>query len=247
MKKVVGTVVSFIAVYIVFLVVTAPASLLVQWGDIPKNVHVGEVTGSIWSPKVASIDVQGVRIEQLDANLSPLSLLTLSPSVDATFGGSLSDGPSGNAELSVSGNTVTLTDTNIELPASLIAPHIQSPIPVDAFGLVNMTLNELDYQNGQCSVADGKVKWQRASVSALEQEIDLGDLSGALSCEEQLITLTILPDNNLGLSFKAQLTQQGRLTGTGFIKPGAKFPRQLKDALMFLGKPDNQGRYRIFM
>jgi len=247
MKKVVGTVVGFIAVYIVFLVVSAPASLLVQWSELPKQVSVGEVSGSVWSPKIARIDVQDVSVHQLDAKVSVLSLLTFSPSVSASFGGALVDGPSGNVELNVSGNTFSLTQSNIELPASLIAPYIQSPIPVDAFGMVNLTLAELDYQNGQCSVADGKVVWQRAAISALEQEIDLGDFNATLSCEEQRITLTILPDNDLGLSFKAQLTPQGRLTGTGFVKPGAKFPAQLKETLMFLGRPDNQGRYRLSM
>jgi len=35
------------------------------------------------------------------------------------------------------------------------------------------------------------------------------------------------------------------MSGNGFLKPGAKFPKVLNDVLPFLGKKDNQGRYRL--
>lgn len=247
MKKIIGCVVSFFAVYIVFLVATAPASLLNKWGNIPDEIIVDGISGTVWSSKIKRVDVQGISINDIDTRLSALSLLTLSPSINTTFGGALAEGPNGKATIDVSGEHFLLTDASIELPASIIAPYIQAPIPIDAFGLVQVSVAELDYQSGQCSVADGEVTWQRAAVSALDQEVNLGSLTGVLSCEDQLITLTILPKNNLGLSFKAQLTKRGLLKGKGFVKPGAKFPTQLKEALMFLGKPDNQGRYQVFM
>jgi general secretion pathway protein N len=42
------------------------------------------------------------------------------------------------------------------------------------------------------------------------------------------------------------LDQSGRVSGNGFLKPGAKFPPELINALPFLGRKDNQGRYRLF-
>ena len=53
------------------------------------------------------------------------------------------------------------------------------------------------------------------------------------------------PNNNLGLSYRAQVKQGGRVSGSGYLTPAEKFPEQLKAALNFLGKADSQGRYRL--
>ena len=81
---------------------------------------------------------------------------------------------------------------------------------------------------------------------ALEQNIQLGNFNAKISCEEGALALLLSPENDLGVTLNAYLDQSGRVSGNGFLKPGAKFPPALISALPFLGRKDNQGRYRLF-
>jgi general secretion pathway protein N len=97
-----------------------------------------------------------------------------------------------------------------------------------------------------CSKAQGEVLWSRAGVVALEQNIKLGKFTTEISCDEGNLLAKVSPKNNLGLSFDGVLTlATQKISGKGYLQPGAKFPTQLKSALSFIGRPDNQGRYQL--
>lgn len=239
----------FIAAYLVFLIATAPASLITSFVTLPKNISVAGLNGSIWQPKAdqisAQVSKQNIVVENVEANVSLLSLLMMSPSADISFGSTLSEGLAGVANVGASGNQIALNDVAIELPASLVVPYLKAPIPVEAFGMVQVNIDTLVMEQQSCIAAQGNISWQRAAVTALDNTVELGNFNGTLSCQQDVLTLDIAPKNNLGLSFSAYLRKNGRLTGDGTIKPGAKFPKVLNDVLPFIGKKDSQGRYRI--
>lgn len=245
MKQKIGIAVTFIAVYFVFLVVLAPVSLIKSWITLPNNIELHSLSGTLWQPNLARLDIENLSVYDIEARLSPLSLLLFSPKVNAEFGGGLNDGPQGKATLELSSDLFSLTNTYVEFPANLVVPYIQSLLPVEAFGLVVVNVQELVMKAGSCVVAKGDVNWRSGAVSALNETVEVGNFNGNLSCESSLLTLTITPDNNLGLSFKAQVSHTGRIGGNGFVKPGKNFPSKLNDVLSFIGRPDNQGRYRV--
>ncbi len=246
MKKSIGIVVGFIAVYLIFLIALAPASALMSWVVVPKHVSMHGLSGTIWQPKVEQLDIQNLSVHNIELALSPWSLMTLSPSVSATFGGGLSDGPQGMAELQVSGQSLVLTNTVVEFPAQYIVPYLKTPVPVEAFGLVLFNAQEITMDGGQCVKASGSVQWQKGALTALDENVELGNFNGTLRCENDLLTLDIDPKNVLGLSFLSQVNDEGKVSGSGYIKLGNDFPTKLKGVLSFLGKPDNQGRYRVY-
>jgi Bacterial type II secretion system protein N. len=83
-------------------------------------------------------------------------------------------------------------------------------------------------------------------VVALEENIKLGKFAAEISCNEDNLLAKVLPKNHLGLSFDGVLAlATQKISGKGYLKPGAKFPSQLRSALSFLGRPDNQGRYPL--
>ena len=98
-----------------------------------------------------------------------------------------------------------------------------------------------------CKELQGDIHWRKAGVTGFEEKVNLGALSATLSCEKGELVADVDPKNDLGLSYRAQLKQGGRFTGSGYLTPGAKFPEQLIAVLSFIGKPDNQGRYRLKM
>ena len=110
-----------------------------------------------------------------------------------------------------------------------------------------LTNAEIDLtKNNQCIAATGTASWAKAGVVAFEQDVKLGKLNANIGCEKGALTVLISPKNDLGLTFTANLTLNGKASGNGFLKPGAKFPKELNNVLPFLGNKDRQGRYRLF-
>ena len=236
---------SFVALYLVFLVVNAPAVLLTKFAPIPDNVNLQGVTGTIWQTSVDNINVAGVNVENIETSLSALSLLSLNPSIQFESKGGLSDSLTGQGELQLSGEQLTVSHLTAQLPANVMVPFLNAPLPISAFGQVELHIEELTITGAQCSSASGKVIWQRAAISALEQTVELGDFNAQLTCYKDTLSLAIAPDNKLGLTFDARLTHQGQIVGNGYLKPGAQFPKTLNELLPFLGRKDGQGRYRL--
>jgi len=238
----------FLITYLVFLLATLPAAFLFNKLPIPKNLSISGVTGTVWHTNVEQVVLGGTRIEKITTELSIWSLFTLTPKVFITFGDSFIAGPEGELELALSTEKAQVSNLKLIVKANEIAQQLTLPLPVSAQGDVEVMLDnvEIDLQkNNQCIAAKGNALWSKAGLIALEQNIKLGKFSGDIGCENGALSLILSPKNNLGLTFNAYLRKGGRISGNGFIKPGAKFPQVLNDVLPFLGTKDNQGRYRL--
>ena len=241
----------FLSCYIVFLVATLPLALVVNHSKLPKNISVEAVSGTIWHGNVAQLVVDGNTIKDIEAQLSFWSLFTLMPTVELTFGNELLAGPEGKLTLAISQTELALSDVTLYLGANEIAQHLPMPLPISAKGQVELQLSQVNIMldTKQCTQAKGEATWSRAGVIALEQNIALGKFAADITCDDGKLVAMINPKNDLGLTFSAYIASAGNrvnVKGTGHIQPGAKFPTQLKSALPFLGKPDQQGRYRLF-
>lgn len=249
MKKWYAFTAIFLCSYTTFLVATMPLALLINNLQLPKNVSVGHVSGSIWDGQIKQIVVSNNKIENIETNVSFWSLLLFSLKIDATFGGTMLEGPEGNFTLTASSGKLLLNDVELFLSASDISSQLKFPIPVNAQGSVELTLSELALNTSDslvCEQAKGQVTWLRSGVVALDQNIKIGTLKADVGCDKGDLTAKISPKNNLGLSLTARLALPSKKpSGQGYLKPGAKFPTGLTNALSFLGKPDGQGRYRL--
>ncbi len=238
----------FLIMYIGFLIATLPTTFVLNQFSLPNKVSVSGVTGSIWSTNIAQVNVVGTSIQKVKSTLSFWSLFTLTPKIAITFGDSFIAGPEGEFELVLSSGKVEINDLNVLVKANEIAQQLTLPLPISAQGNVELTIlnAEMDLtNNNQCIVVKGNVNWSKASVIALEKNIKLGDFNADIGCESGVLALILSPKNDLGLTFNAYVRQGGRISGNGFLKPGAKFPETLNEALPFLGRQDSQGRYRL--
>jgi len=249
MKKWFACVAIFLSSYLVFLLANAPLALVTNNIDLPRNIEIQGVSGSIWQGEIASVIINSNEIRQIKTSVSFWSLLSLSPSAQINFGDAMLAGPEGKLTLEVSSEQLSLTEVEVFVSANDIAKQLSLPIPVTAQGNVELTLDTIVLSTAEklsCSQAKGDVTWLRAGASALEQNIKLGKFSAAISCAEGNLLAMVNPNNDLGLSFDGVLALPSKkLSGKGYLKPGAKFPTQLKSALSFLGRADNQGRYRL--
>jgi len=238
-------VVSFIVVYLFFLIVTLPASVLFNQIKLPKNIQIGSVSGTIWQSNINAIHTEQVDLVNVDVSLSLFSLFVLDPKLDITFGDSLVSAPEGKAKVSGLMSALHLTDVELNIAANTIASHLNLPIPVNAHNDIFIQLNEFTAGQPLCSELTGNIKWQKAAVTVLDNKVPLGELSANLECNQGSIELTLLENNNLGLAFSLVVGVGFSTSGNGYLTPNNHLPEEIKQVLPFLGQPDNQGRYRL--
>ena len=239
----------FLISYIVFLIATLPTTLVLNQVKVPKNISVYGVTGTIWNTNIEQLVVDKTTIKKVNTQLSFWSLFTLTPKLAITFGDPFVTGPEGALTLALSQQKAHISDFKIVINANEIAQQLTLPLPMTVQGDVELLLvnAEIDLKKGnQCIAVKGNAQWTKAGVVALEQQVKLGDLQADIDCEKGALSLNISPTNDLGLTFKATMNQGGKISGNGFLKPGAKFPKALNDVLPFLGTKDSQGRYRLY-
>ncbi len=240
----------FFSVYLIFVIATIPAHWVVGQIKLPKGLVIGKVTGSIWSSSIAQVSYAAANqapynINNVHASLNGTSLVLLNPGIDMTFGGALAKGPEGSLTVSGLTDSLTLENVDILLAANDIAEQLTLPMPIEAHDYINVNIASFVVGKPVCETLDGRISWQKASVSALDEKVNLGSLKATLACDKGALALTVDPKNDLGLSFTAYVRQNSQATGNGFLKPGNKFPEQLKGLLPFLGNKDNKGRYRL--
>lgn len=241
----------FIITYLVFLIATLPTTFVLNYISLPKSVkntvQFSGVSGSIWQTDIRQMAINGTRIDNVHSDLNFWSIFSLTPKLSITFGDSFSSGPEGKAELLLSQSKATIKNMNVLIKANEIAQQLTLPLPMTARGNVELTVAnaEVDLNNNQCITVKSDINWSKASVEAFDKNINLGQLSADISCENGALAVVISPNNDLGLTFTAYVRQGGKISGNGFLKPGAKFPVALNDALPFLGNKDSQGRYRL--
>ncbi|NQZ20821.1 MAG: type II secretion system protein N [Colwellia sp.] len=238
-----GTV--FFSVYLVFLIATLPVSWLVTYVKLPSNMQITELAGTVWESNAEYIEFSGTRINKVSSELSFFSLLMFDPTVSITFGGALMSGPEGKLTASQLFNDIKISELKISLPANNIAEKLSLPIPVEAHNFIDLTISEFVMGQPICQQLSGTLLWKKAAVTALSEKVKLGRLSADLSCEKGALALTVSPKNDLGLTFTTYVHNMKKASGNGFLKPSVKFPAAIRPLLSFLGKADNQGRYRL--
>jgi general secretion pathway protein N len=246
MKKIVNYIALFFMFYLVFLIVTLPANVIVNQIKLPKNIELYGVSGTIWQFNVSTIVSEDVVIHELKGDLSFWSLFSLMPKVDLTFGNAFKAGPEGKLTLETNGEQVIIRDADIQLAANEIASQVKVGIPVDAKGTVQLKVGEFHLGTPYCERLTGDIKWPKASVKVMKDTMALGHLKAVLSCEDGGVVVIIDENNDLGLQYRVDVRGTNKISGEGFLKPGDKFPAKIKPLLSFLGQPDNQGRYRLW-
>lgn len=234
----------FLSVYLVFAIALMPVNFVLNKVNLPKDVKILGAKGTIWNASIEEVIHPEIMLNNVNAQVDVLSIFTFNPQVDITFGDSFTNTPEGKLTLSGLFADLTIEDGIVLVPSNEIAQRLPLPIPLVTNGNVKLTINQFVLGKPVCQAADGNVSWSNTSISALNETVKLGDLIAKLDCKDGALAVELDDKNDLGVTFTA-FVRANKVSGSGFLKPGAKFPSELKQALPFLGKPDNQGRYRL--
>lgn len=245
MKKTFAYVAIFFTAYCIFTIALMPASWLISQIQLPKNVAITTVEGTVWHSEIKQVMVDDVVINQVQSSLSLMSVIMLDPELDITFGNPLVNGPEGQLAISGLLSELVVKDAQINVAANTVAARLNLPIDIIAHEQLQLNITRFIVGVPICSELEGDLQWRNAAATAFEEKVELGGLAAKLSCDKGELIADIDPENNLGLSYRATLAQGGRLSGSGYLTPAEKFPEPLTAVLSFLGKPDRKGRYRL--
>lgn len=234
----------FLSVYLAFVITLMPASFVLSYVNLPKDINIQKVEGSIWQANISEIHYKKLTLNKVSASLSIWSLLVFDPTLSISFGDPLLLGPEGKFTVSGLLSELKISQGQLLVSANEIAKQLRLPIPMVASGDVNIHIETFMLGKPICQQAQGSIAWKKAKITAFEQTISLGKLGATLNCEQGALALTIDPKNDLGLTFTAYVRSRG-VSGNGFLTPSKKFPPALKTVLPFLGSADNKGRYRL--
>lgn len=233
-----------VGAFVIFAVVTFPASIVLSRLGA-TGISASGVSGTIWNGKAQVLQVQGTNVGTVEWNLHVLPLFTLHINadvkvsrVDGFASSALSVGPSGK---------VTLTGLTASLPLSAI----NNPQLSGWAGQLNARLARLTLDQGWPIEVDGT--------------LDALDVTGPARKPANVGSYRIVfdPATASAEMLQGAVTDAGngplQINGTVRLKPDrtyevdalvgtrANTPQNLARTLEFLGPPDAQGRRQFSM
>jgi general secretion pathway protein N len=229
-----------VAAYLVFALVTLPASVLLA-PFRSAGVSAAGVEGTAWKGRAQMLQIQGANVGAVEWDLHALALLALKLRADVKITRS-----EGFAQAVVDFRTsgpINFRNLTAALPLSALT----NVVPGGWSGTVNLKFANLTLENGwpvdangtaeildinnaqQRSPIAGSYKVVFPSPTAAEQE---GVLSGAISDLS----------GPLQISGDIQLTADRGYLIKGLVAPKPDAPKNYAEQLQILGEPDAQGR-----
>ena len=247
MKSILKWALACLAIYLIFLVVKLPAVHVLAYVNLPKEIKLYGVSGTIWQGQAQQLSYSGLPIENINWSLSALPLLWGEASADVK-GGNLrqSSQIALNGKIRASQKALQASNFNLYIPANLATAKLSLPIPVKAQGRFHIKLSELDYDyvNG-CNQVEGEGKWINAKVAGINKMIDLGNFNTQLGCDKQQVLVKMTQPNSLGIEAQATVTANMQFAVKGRFKPSDNLPKEVHQAAQFMGQKDNNGYYPI--
>lgn len=234
-----------ILLYVVFLIVLLPASLVVALAPLPQGISIGGVTGTLWQGEAATVQIKDRQLEQVKWDIHALKLLTGALAADVQIGGRTS-ALQMKGELGWSFSGVHVANLKLDTGHGFLLANTKLPFGAKVQGDVSLMLTE--YRQGQplCDSLAGKVFMQNANLTNQFGEYPLGSVELNLACDAGQLQLLAMEDKNqLGLTGTLLLADAGKLVVKAKIRETDFQTEDMKKALAFLGRKDAEGYYPL--
>ncbi len=239
-----------ILTYLIFLVLYLPAGHVSQFIQEKSNnaIVFDNVEGTALNGTSSNLVVQGIRLNNVNWSVSAAPLLMGKLSVDVEAG-AIRTTEQIYLDSTVSTslfNTqrITLSNTQIFVPAKTLLSNLKLPVVVTAQGRLRADINTFEYDQG-CVELQGTGNWLQAQININSNPLELGTFDASLSCEPPAFMMQISPNNGLSLNANIKFDPSGEYSAKGSFAIPSNFPRELKQGAQFFGEPDGNGQYLL--
>ncbi|GAB5392103.1 MAG: hypothetical protein Altm1KO_16210 [Alteromonas macleodii] len=185
MKSKVSWILGGIIAFLLFAIAYMPAVHVIGRIALPSNVAVSDVSGTLFSGKAQTVVVNGLPINNVKWELSPLHMLigkiklnlkagNIRDKNDIAFEGPITTGL-------FSQNSVNTENFTLYLPVDRVLAQVRLPLPVNAGGRFKVSLSDLTF-GPACQSLNGTGDWLTRSVAGTLGHIDFG----TYSCKDAL-------------------------------------------------------------
>lgn len=246
MKKVLGYVALGVCAYIAFVVALFPADRAYafarsQLGD----TLLYDVRGTVWQGKAAAVQIGGQTLRAVRWSIAPWTVVLGRVDIDVAF----DSGESwGNGTIGLGVNKVLhLGELELQLPGAEVRsllPRIAVPLA----GIFTVTLQEgrINAETRQVQELRGAVTWHNAALDMPNAPV-LGSFRVDLEPGSEGIvgTLKDSGDGPLVAQGTFLLKPDSTYQFTGSFMPREPGRADIAQGLMFLGRPDDDGRVKV--
>lgn len=232
----------FVSLYLLALLITLPATVLV--GFIPQStgLNLAGVSGSAWQGQAALLSYnKKLNLQRVSWDLDWLALAALQLKLDVKFNNG-HDAMSGKGLVKLGFSGLVIENMLIDLSAQELLSYADLPVPVEASGDVSLIIKEAAQGYPYCETLDGYFVWENAGVSSDLGKIDLARVNINLSCDKgEAVAVLKQESEQLSSNIRGLLQQGGAYQLVGTVKGSNKLNPDINQALSFLGPKDASG------
>lgn len=237
---------AFFAIYMVSLVLTAPASLITRL--IPDNtgLQIGSISGTLWNGKLSHLDYRNqFQLQRLTWKFDWLALLTLKAKADVKFSNSRNV-MTGAGSIAYGLSGISVSDTNIDFDATALLPYLQLPIAVTPSGKFSLIIENATQGSPYCAELNGYIVWHEAKVDTVMGNIDFATPSVDFSCSEGgVVALLKQHSEQLTINANIQLMQGARYQLKGSIVAREALEPSILQVLSWIGPKNSAGEITL--
>lgn len=230
------------SLYLIFLIINLPASFGISAVDLPNNIKISSVSGTIWSGKADRFNYSSIDLGSVSWELNPLNLLLGELSVDIAivknkqyFKTEAYFSPSGKIELEDTRFSIDLTSLQ---PLTYGMPFSYSGIASGYFPVSFFHKNEFVGINGKLSLNNIEM--------TSPQHQSFGDFTVDFRAEKEGATSGSIKDKGglLNISGQLKLNKNGQFNLSAKLDAREK-GSSLEKMISFLGRKDASGRVKL--
>ncbi len=241
MKRRIILIAGALVLFAVFLVALLPARVAVSW-FAPPTVRYADVMGTVWSGSIANLAIGNTPLGRVTWSEGSIAILIGRPAWRIEL--SRPDGFVRSSLSLRSDSTVIMRDAD----ATGSLEGLATVLPLyGTTGNVTVRVEELILREGKFEHIKGRIVIDQLITNALKSG-DLGAVAIEFPGEESDPLTGILSALDGPLQIRdgqIRLTPEGSYEIEGRVAATQDAPREIVDALQYLGRPDSEG-YRLF-
>lgn len=239
-----------ILTYLICLAIYLPAGYVSQFIQEKSNNSIvfDNVEGTALKGTSGNLIFQGIRLNNVDWSVSVMPLLLGKVSIDINAGAIRTteqiylDSTVSTSMFNT--NRITLTDTQIFVPAKTLLSNLKLPVVITAQGRLRADINHFEYNQG-CVELQGTGNWLQAQININSNPLNLGTFDARFDCDSPAFLMQISPDNGLSLDANVSFNPSGEYTAKGSFAIPGNFPQEIKQGAQFFGEPRGNGQYLL--